>query len=95
MSVGQGFLHRCFLGLLFAAAVRFGHCSEQPELCELAERELLSQVIQDSFRTERLTVEVMLGSRWPVLRALDQIRTLAPFEDGFGHDMFSVLEFLH
>lgn len=70
----------CFLGVLFAAAVRFGHCSEG-ELCEMLEIEVLSQVIQETFRSTRVTIELMLGSRWPVLAALDSIRLPAFYDD--------------
>jgi hypothetical protein len=33
------------------------------------------QVIQETFRSTRVTIELMLGSRWPVLAALDSIRS--------------------
>eukprot|EP00435_Cladocopium_sp_Y103_P010688 s3966_g2.t1 len=74
-------LPSCFLGVLFAAAVRFGHCSEEVALCDMLEIEVLSQVIQETFRSTRVTIELMLGSRWPVLAALDGIRLPAFYND--------------
>ena len=35
----------------------------------------LPQVIQETFRSTRVTIELMLGSRWPVLAALASIRS--------------------
>ncbi|CAK9075510.1 Hypothetical protein SCF082_LOCUS36575 [Durusdinium trenchii] len=62
----------------------FGHCSEEEasaESCTASETELLSQVIQEIFRSTRLTLELLLGTRWPVLAALDSIRLPAYYDD--------------
>lgn len=59
-------LPECFLGVLFAAVLRFEQCSED---CEL-----LSEVIQGILRSTQLTLELLLGTRWPIFWALDRLR---------------------
>ena len=56
----------CFLGVLFAAVLLFEQCSEA---CEA-----LSQVIQGLLRSPQVTVELLLGTRWPIFWALDRLR---------------------
>ncbi|CAE8740757.1 unnamed protein product, partial [Polarella glacialis] len=77
-------LPQCFLGTFFAAAVRYGECEDWLSLakspCSRAEQQLLSEVIQFLFRSVSVTVELLIGTEWPVLGALESLR-LQPYYD--------------
>ena len=72
-------LPECFLGVLFMAAVRFGQCSEGG--CSDSEIALLAEVVQEIFYSTRFTIELLMGTRWPVLAALDSIRLPSFYND--------------
>jgi len=67
----------CHLGVLFVAVVLYGAClGEAAQPC--AEEEPLSELAQGLLRM--ISVETLLGTRWPLLAALDGLK-LAPYAD--------------